>query len=176
MYSGVPTAIPFGVRVPTVTSWRSPPAAMPKSVSNTRPSSASRMLEGLTSRWTISFTWQAVSANSTFLPMCATWTGGSGPYRATACASVFPMTSSMTIHGRPSSSKTSKILTMFELLATDSPCSASSHALLKCDLLSASPLIVSRRISLRATSWPDSSSWASQTCPMPPVPRSRRKR
>ncbi|GAA3146795.1 hypothetical protein GCM10020001_082630 [Nonomuraea salmonea] len=106
MYAGVPTSPPVAVS-PASASME----AMPKSVSTTRPSSASSTFSGLTSRCSTPVAWAARSASSTRPPITAACAGRSGPSSEITLASERERTSCMTIHGRPSSSTTSWMTT-----------------------------------------------------------------
>ena len=74
---------------------------MPKSVSSTRPSGVTRMLPGLTSRWTKPARWAASSAAATHVPM---WIVSSGLSRVCTSSSwrrLLPSTSCITTAWRP---------------------------------------------------------------------------
>src|SRR5690606_39034500 len=85
--------------------------AMPKSVSTTRPSLAISTLAGFTSRCSTPAACAARSAASTSAPIPAARAGDIGPSASSTSPSDRPRTSSITIHGRPSSVATSYTVT-----------------------------------------------------------------
>ncbi len=98
--------------IPVWVSRESPSkVAIPKSVSTARPLSASITLLGLTSRCSTPAACAVASADSSWRPASAALGGGSGPDLAMIWSSDSAWTSSMTIHGRPSSSATSNTVT-----------------------------------------------------------------
>ncbi len=102
MNAGEPTIIPLVVRRGSSMAW-----AMPKSVSFTRPSGATRMFAGLTSRCTIPALCAACSAVSTRSPSCAACAACIGPRWRTRSASDGASTSSITMNVVPPSVTTS---------------------------------------------------------------------
>lgn len=89
---------PLGVRVTSPET-----EAMPKSVTTTR-SPSSRMLAGLMSRCTMPAWWATASAAAIWAPIRATCVSSSGVPFLMRSARDGPLTSSITIHGSPSSS------------------------------------------------------------------------
>ncbi len=166
MYAGDPTIAPDTV------SWTSPISrAMPKSVITTR-SGASSTLAGLRSRCTIPAWWATRSASRIAMPMAATRSTGRLPCVRMASASEPPRTYSITINGAPLCSTTSYTVTMpgwFRRPAARA--SRIARWLIPIRCASSSPGGSSS--SLIATSRSMSSSWPSQTRPIPPVPITR---
>ncbi len=105
MKAGVPSAVPAPVRAPAPScSGAARPRAMPKSSTlRTRPVVRKRF-SGLTSRWTMPFSWAASSTSRRSLPSASTSRSGRCPpsRRARAC-SVSPSSSSITRNTAPSS-------------------------------------------------------------------------
>ena len=103
---GVPTTMPC---------WVSPRSsanvAMPKSVRIARPSPVTSTLLGFTSRWSTPALCAVASALTRLVPRSAACSGGSGPSSVMTRSSERAWISSMTIHGDPSSSTTSKTVT-----------------------------------------------------------------
>jgi hypothetical protein len=85
-------------------------------------------------------------------------------------ASDLPSTSSITIHGRLSSSTTSKTVTA-PLLRIRAIALASRRVRVISRRFSSSSMLDGNRSSLTATVRPSVSSWARHTVPMPPRPR-----
>ena len=72
----------------------------PKSLSQAPPGS-SRMLAGLTSRWTVPLAWAKSSASAMSDSTSSASARGSGPVRATRSASVSPGTRRIEMKARP---------------------------------------------------------------------------
>jgi hypothetical protein len=99
MNPGVPTATP--VRVSALAS---PVTEIPKSITR-GPSEASRMFDGLRSRWITSAAWIASSASASPAPSASTEPSGQGPCAATASPNGTPGTYAVASHaGEPSGS------------------------------------------------------------------------
>ncbi len=71
--------------------------AMPKSATFTSPASVTRMLPGLTSRWTTPLRWANPSAAATSVDTSAARLAGSFPSARSTSARVRPFTYSMTM-------------------------------------------------------------------------------
>lgn len=102
MYEGAPTSMPVEVTEGSPSTW-----AMPKSVSTTRPSSAISTLDGFTSRCRMPSRCAERRTSRMASPTSAARRGVSVPSSRIASASDLPSISSITIHGRSSSSTTS---------------------------------------------------------------------
>jgi hypothetical protein len=98
IYRGDPRINPVCVSAPSPSSIN----ADPKSVNNTRPSSATNTLLGLTSRCTTPARCAASNADNTANPTPATSAGGNGPLSLITCNNDRAGTYSITIHGRSS--------------------------------------------------------------------------
>ena len=85
---------------------------MPKSVSRTRPSGVTRMLPGLTSRWTKPAWWAASSAAATHVPMWIVSSGLNLVCTSSSWRRLLPSMSCITTAWRPLSSNTSWTATM----------------------------------------------------------------
>ena len=165
MYSGEPMYTP--VWVSAALPWT---LAIPKSISTVRSSSVSMMLAGLTSRWVTPTACAAFSPPSNALAASSTRSAGMGP-----CASMWwcreePLSSSMTIHGLSSCSRTSWTVTMALWWIRAVACA--SRSVRACASTRSSSLMPSgSRTSLTATSRCRIGSNACQTVPIPPEPR-----
>lgn len=103
MYEGAPTSMPVEVIEGSPST-----CAIPKSVSTTRPSSPSMStLDGFTSRCRMPSRWAARSTPRMASPTSAARLGVSVPSSRITSARDLPSISSITIHGRSSSSTTS---------------------------------------------------------------------
>ena len=149
--------------------------AMPKSVRTTRSSGPSRILAGFTSRCTIPAWCAACRPARTPRPIRATRADGRRPTSRTASCSDWNGTSSITMAGRPSSSKKSYTPTTFGWRSRATIC-ASRTARRRPVSRSASSISGGQIISLTATSRLSNSSRARQTAPMPPRPITARSR
>jgi hypothetical protein len=149
--------------------------AMPKSVRTTRSSGPSKILAGFTSRCTTPAWCAARSPAKTPRPIRATRADGRGPWSRTVSRSDWNGTSSITMAGRPSSSKKSYTPTTFGWRSRATIC-ASRTARRRTISRSASSMSGGQIISLTATSRLSSSSRARQTAPMPPRPITARSR
>jgi hypothetical protein len=152
-------------------AWNSPASlAMPKSTSLivSGGSGWTKMFSGLRSRWTIPFECAASSASASERVSRAAETGASAPRRAIVAASVSPVSSSMTMYGRPVLSiSQSKICTMPGCAMADV-----ARASRKNRSSRSGRSTSSRASTLRAACrfrWRCS---ARYTCPMAPAPRS----
>ncbi len=164
MYEGAPTSIPVEVTEESPST-----LAMPKSVSTTRPSSPISTLDGLTSRCRMPCACAALSTPSTSSAISAARAGASGPSSRMTSASERDSTSSMTIHGRSSSSTTSKTVTAEECrIRAVALASRRVRTISRC--FSSSSTLAFIRSSLTATVRPSISSSARHTVPMPPRP------
>lgn len=163
MYSGEPTNAPVSVSCCSPSTW-----AIPKSVRTTRSPVPSMTLSGLTSRCRMPIAWAAISASRTARPIRAASRGSRVPsWRRSP--SDGPRTSSMTIHGLPSSTATSWTVTTegWSIRAA----ARASRCMRWCTVLcSRSPRCSGTRGSLTATSRSTTSSWARHTVPIPPCP------
>ena len=112
MYAGVPSIAPVCVRGDRLFWMPGASFAMPKSSTFAWPSSVTRMLSGLRSRWTMPIACAAASADSTSVIASTTPPIGALP-PTTNAASVLPSTNSITMYGRLSDScARSRIFTM----------------------------------------------------------------
>ncbi len=159
-YAGDPVTRPVRVSVRSATA-----RAIPKSDSFTSPSSPTRMLDGLTSRWTTVAAWAAASASATLARIGAAASGVSGPPSAIICARFVPATYSMISQWPSGVSTKSKTATTFGWLTR-----AARRASRSARTMSAStdPGGIPTRLS--ATARPSTSSRPSQTAPEPPRP------
>ncbi len=163
-YSGEPTMSPVRVN-PGEPSSR----AMPKSVSTTRPPRSSRTLAGFTSRCSTPCRCASSSAPSTWPPTRAASRGSRVPSESITSASERPSISSITIHGRPSCSSTSYTVTTPRCLicaaARASCCIREPRVRSSASGMpvTASSFTATRRCSLVSS--------ATQTVPIPPLPR-----
>lgn len=143
--------------------------AIPKSVSTTRPSFAISTLAGFTSRCSTPAAWAERSASSTSAPIRAARCGAIGPSASSTSASDRPRTSSITIHGRPSSVATSyTVTTLRSAIRAAAHASRSRRAYIRSTSDAGSP--AGARTSFTATSRCSTSSRARHTVPMPPSP------
>jgi len=156
--------------MPVWVSFGSPwKVAMPKSVSTARPLSAISTLLGLTSRCSTPAACAVASAASSWRPASAAWCGGIGPSREMIWSSERAATSSMMIHGRPSSSATSKTVTTPGWLSRAAVL-ASRWVRWKALARSSGSRLSLIRSSLTATSRSRISSHARHTVPIAPRP------
>ena len=149
--------------------------AMPKSVSTTPPWGVTRTFAGLMSRCSTPAAAAVTIASSTRSPMPATRAGGSGPSARMISASDRDGTSSITIHGRPSCSTTSKIVTTAGCRSRAATC-ASRIVRRRSNWRASSSRDGGSRTSLTATGRSSSRSSARQTVPMPPLARGSTRR
>ena len=112
------------IMAPVRVSAESPMRAMPKSVTTTRPSSASITLYEVTSRWTMCRPCAAPSAESTARAIWTASSGGSAPSRRRRCFSVSPGTYSMAMYVTPSAVPRSYTPTMLAWLRLAAACAS----------------------------------------------------
>jgi len=143
--------------------------AIPKSVRTTRPSSAISTFDGFTSRCRMPARCAARSTSRIASPTSAARRGLRRPSSRMTSASDRPSTSSMTIHGRSSSSTTSKTVTAL-LLRIFAMAFASRSVRVISRRFSSSSMLDGNLSSLTATVRPSVSSSARHTVPMPPRP------
>ncbi len=164
MYEGAPTSMPVEVIEVSPST-----LAMPKSVSTVRPSSPISTLDGFTSRCSTPWLCAAPSTPSRSRPIAAARSGVSAPSSRTTSASERPSTSSITIHGRPSSSTTSKTVTAAVCrIRAVALASRRVRTISRCFSASSTAPVI--RSSFTATIRPSISSSARHTVPMPPRP------
>lgn len=144
-------------------------AAIPKSVSSTRPSLARSTLPGFTSRCSTPTACAARSAPSTCSPIRAASRGSIRPAALAASAREGPSMYSMTIHGRSSCSRTSWTVTTAGCWIR---AAARASFCVRACMTSRSAWATYRPAvsSLTATVLWSSSSCARHTLPMPPRP------
>lgn len=145
-------------------------AAIPKSVSSTCPSRARSTLPGFTSRCSTPALCAARRALRTWRPILAASRGAISPLSLAASASDGPSTYCMTIQGRLSYSTTSWTVTTPGWVMRAA--ARASFWVRACSTTRSASATYSPAVnSLTATVRCSTSSWARQTLPMPPRPR-----
>src|SRR5437588_1223289 len=140
---------------------------MPRSATFTTPEAPTRMLPGLTSRWTTPFSWENCRADSTGRRMAMAWPGSRGPLRRRSSSSVEPSNSSITMKEIPFSDPVSYTLTMHGWVSR----AAARASVLNRSRNAGSSARWPCRI-FTATGRSSTSSWARHTAAIPPRPSS----